>query len=578
MSSLPLDANILTITYADDIAFFASASSLHLLYTLTQQYIDTIVAWTTSAHLSLKVQKCAVLLFPPVGFRGVVPSFNLLIGNDRIDQPESLKYLGVWYDHRMDWGRHIDHISRRASAALGCIQRCSSVRVGMRRNALLYVYRCYVRPILEYGCALFSHLPDYRISKLLVLERKALRMCLGLPRYTANDALYLEAGVLPLKARFHLLTVSTFLSLAQSPLASHHIESFRDLGSWTSRRWRRSNIPQLLFAQSLLSPLNVSLAHVPQPVVPPAPASVQVLSIFHSDAKHAPLTYLKAELDTHMSQFPNHLVIATDASVSEERAGVGIVIPQLDLHSPVRLPDHTPVFHSEFLAMLLALMRVPIAFKMVLLLSDSLSVISSLESPTSPLLATLVAFAPSHISHLLVTWIPGHRGLPLNEAADTLANMALSGPILDVLPPIADIVRARYRRFLSLARRRPPRPGYEHLLFRWNPEHCGCREFETSVTRARCLSLPLNFYLHRAGLESAPACPHCGQAETVHHFFLDCPSYATIRRRLLVPPLLSIGAQLSLTSLLSLGASHNGVRDSAVLHSIMSFISSSNRF
>lgn len=576
MSSLPLSGDVLTITYADDIAFFASAPTLHLLHAKAQRYLDSLVAWTRSVCLSVKVQKSAVLLIPPARLRGTNLNIELLAGMERVCQSNAVKYLGVWYDAKMDWSRHIDHIVQKASRALGFIQRGSSARVGMRRAALIHIYKCYVRPIMEYGCILFSHLPDYRIRKLLVLERRALRLCLGLPRFASNDALYLESHVLPLKARFHLLTVSSFLSLLQNPLASH-IDCLRDMRSWLSRPWRRANTPQLLFAQSLLLPLKFSLADLPKPVAPRTHVSVQVINIFRPDVKHAPLSFLLAELAEHISQFPNHVVMATDASVSEERAGVGVIAPQLGFQFPIRLPDYTPVYESEFLAIILAISKVPVRFGQVLLLSDSLSILSSLDCPLSPYRRTLTSFVPGHISHIILTWIPGHRGIPLNEAADSLAKMALSGPILDILPPSADVVRARYRRFLAFTARPPARPDHDHLSFAWRPDHCPSRRSEVLLTRFRCLAPPLNFYLHRAGLEPSPACPHCGADETVAHFLLDCSAYVSLRRSRFSLPFATLGVPISLTSLLSFGASHNGSRHRLIFDNLILFITGSNR-
>ncbi|XP_064475827.1 uncharacterized protein LOC135389725 [Ornithodoros turicata] len=577
MSSLPLDPGILTITYADDVAFFASAHSLHTLYTKLQGHVDRILAWTREVHLSLKIPKCAVLLIPPPGYRGATPHIELMIGNQSIDQSPTLKYLGVWYDDRLTWGYHVDYISKRASVALGCLQRCASVRVGMRRNALLYVYKCYVRPILEYGCVIFSHLPDYRLRKLFILERKAIRLCLGLPRFTANDALYLESHVLPLKDRFRLLTVNTLLSLLQNPLALEHNDSLKYMRSWMCRRWRKSNIPQLLFAQLLLTPLDVSLVDIAPPMPPPVPISVQVLDIFRPGAKHTSLNHLQTVLNCHFSRFSDHLIIATDASVSDERAGVGIVIPQLDARFPIRLPDFTPVYESEFLAMVLALLKVPPLFCKALLISDSLSVVSALDCRDSSLFPVLASLAPSHISHLIVTWVPGHCGLPLNEAADTLAKMALSGPVLPILPPVAAVVRARYKRYLSLARP-PPRLGYEHLSFAWNPRYCHSRRAEVCLTRLRCLALPLNFYLHRSGVQPSPGCPACGHDETLQHFVLDCSTYRRLRLQSLTLPLLRFSVPLSLCALLSFGASHTGKWNPVIADNLISFVAGSNRF
>ncbi|XP_064479217.1 uncharacterized protein LOC135392437 [Ornithodoros turicata] len=294
MSSLPCDPEVLTITYADDIAFFASAPSLPELYAKLQAYMNTLSTWLDSIHLSLNVAQSAILVFP----LDVAISIDLRVGLQSVRQVTQLKYLGVWYDETLCWSQHIDHLSAKAPKALSVLHRCCSPRiVGPRRDAPL----------------------------------------------------------------------------------------------------------------------------------------VQVSEIFHADAKRLPLMTLQRTLTDHLNRYAQYLIVATDASLSEERAEAGLFFPQLCFQFPVRLPDFTPPFDSEFLTMALALRRVPPAFEQVLLQSDSLSLISALASPTGflssseSLASILVRLATPHLRKAIITWFPGYRGLTLNETADTLATMSLSG-------------------------------------------------------------------------------------------------------------------------------------------------------
>lgn len=81
----------------------------------------------------------------------------------------------------------------------------------MRSDTLIMIYRMYVRPIIEFGCVLFSGGAKYKIRPLVLLEREALRICLGLPKFVANNVLYQEARLPSLHTRFCMLTVQTYL-------------------------------------------------------------------------------------------------------------------------------------------------------------------------------------------------------------------------------------------------------------------------------------------------------------------------------------------------------------------------------
>ncbi|XP_064456919.1 uncharacterized protein LOC135367557 [Ornithodoros turicata] len=147
MSSLPIDQDILTITYADDLAFFASSPSLLLLYEKLQACLNALTAWMRSVHLSLNVQKCAVLLFTPTSCPSSPVTIDLKVAPESIRQTNLLKYLYVWYEEYFDWAHHPEVVSLKAAKACSILRRCSSTRIGMRRNALLFVFKGYIRPV-----------------------------------------------------------------------------------------------------------------------------------------------------------------------------------------------------------------------------------------------------------------------------------------------------------------------------------------------------------------------------------------------------------------------------------------------
>lgn len=130
--------------------------------------------------------------------------------------------------------------------------------------------------------------------------------------------------------------------------------------------------------------------------------------------------------------------MATDGSVVNETSGAGSYFPLLHAQYPVRLPDYKPVYDTELIAILMALRRLPAAISKVFIISDCLSAICSLsQGSTSSDYAVLSSLAPAHPSDVLLSWVPGHRGIHENEIADQLAEVALSG--LACLLDIAEI-------------------------------------------------------------------------------------------------------------------------------------------
>lgn len=98
-----------------------------------------------------------------------------------------------------------------------------------------------------------------------------------------------------------------------------------------------------------------------------------------------------------------------------ELSGAGIYFPLLDAQQPVRIPNCAPVYEAELLATLLALRRIPVQFFKVYIISDSLFVISSLSIGCNSYDYVLLwSSAPSYFSGILISRIPGRRGIQEN--------------------------------------------------------------------------------------------------------------------------------------------------------------------
>lgn len=287
-------------------------------------------------------------------------------------------------------------------------------------------------------------------------------------------------------------------------------------------------------------------------------------------------------LHDHLCHIQTNAIIATDASQNHEKAGVGIFSHSLDWSYSIRLPDFTPIYTAEFLAVVLALRKLNPSHSTVAIITDSLSLCSSLTTRSdSKILQELHLLAPSHLSLLRSIWVPRHKGLPLNECADSLAKASLGGPLEPAVPPTAYITAARFRRLTMMNEiynsSMASHSEYHHLLFPWNRKFCPTRKLEITLTRIRCRIPTLNFYTHRAGLAASPLCIQCGEPETIDHFLLACRRFSSVRKRVLEDPLNKLGLSMNAPVLLSFGASTLGYSHQNVCTAMQNFIINSNR-
>lgn len=258
MSSIPLCDDVQVYVYADDVAFFASASDIHSLQRILQSYLAILEDWLDDIRMTLNVSKSALLVFP----LNIPVNVSLQYRHEIIPQRDFIKYLGVIYDQKLSWRNHIEHVTSKAARAVGMIRKLGHRRTGLRRDTLIMIYRMYVRPILEFGCVLFSGGPAYKINPLVLLEREALRICLGLPKFVAINILYQEARLPTLVCRFRILTVKTYLNIYASSLRRSQYVFIKESSAFFEETWSRLYNPQVLFVQAQLEPLNVQIREI----------------------------------------------------------------------------------------------------------------------------------------------------------------------------------------------------------------------------------------------------------------------------------------------------------------------------
>lgn len=267
----------------------------------------------------------------------------------------------------------------------------------------------------------------------------------------------------------------------------------------------------------------------------------------------------------------------------EEKAGVGIFSEALSWSFSLRLPDYTPIFEAELLAILLALRKLSANESSAVIVTDSKSVCSALTSASpseSSSLNVFMSLIPKNFSTVRLVWVPGHRGIFLNEMADVLARWSLDGPAMYIVPDTDFITASRFRKYAlhqDSMKARLPQQEYGHLSFPWNNKWCPSRKLEVSLTKLRCRIPPLNFYLHRAGLVPSPLCFLCQEPENIDHFLIHCRRFSSHRKKHFEYLFRNLNIPLDSANILSLGASSLGHSNRNVCIAVCEFLRDTRR-
>ena len=109
--------------------------------------------------------------------------------------------------HLMTWEAHINHISTTANKKIGLIWKVS---LQFPRTCAETIYTNYVRPVLDYGCAVYDNCSRHLTNKLEGVQRNAAVACTRAFRRTPTSSLLTELGWCSLEVRrkyFRLITL-----------------------------------------------------------------------------------------------------------------------------------------------------------------------------------------------------------------------------------------------------------------------------------------------------------------------------------------------------------------------------------
>lgn len=134
---------------------------------------------------------------------------------------------------------------------------------------------------------------------------------------------------------------------------------------------------------------------------------------------------------------------------------------------------------AEFLAAILALRKLHPSMTTAVIVTDSLALCASLTTPgESHILRTLRTLVPNHLQKLGLVRVPGHKGLVINELADTLAKASIAGPVVSLVPNRAFVTAVRFIQY-ALLMSTPclvSSPDLRHLQYPWSRSFCQTRK------------------------------------------------------------------------------------------------------
>ena len=116
--------------------------------------------------------KSYISLHPCLGLRDL----PLWIGNTLLPVEESTKFLGLWWDSRLSFKKHISVLKTHCKEALNLIRVVAHLKWGGDRDTLLMLYRIILRSKFDYGCIMYGTASNTNQRQLDSIHNSRLRL------------------------------------------------------------------------------------------------------------------------------------------------------------------------------------------------------------------------------------------------------------------------------------------------------------------------------------------------------------------------------------------------------------------
>ena len=181
--------------YADDTVIYQSGVSKEEATNKLQYSLNIFTEWCSVNALTINAKKTKLMAF---GSRSRVKKAKevvVTLGNQKLSQVPSFKYLGMILDSTLNFNHQISAVIRTVIHKLILL---SKMKRYLKDDTALTIYKSMMMPYFDYADVIFDKAANKDIKKLQRLQNRCLRVCLGKERRFDSD-------------RAHKLTNTPFL-------------------------------------------------------------------------------------------------------------------------------------------------------------------------------------------------------------------------------------------------------------------------------------------------------------------------------------------------------------------------------
>ena len=205
INDLPNASDLFSWLFADDTALALSSDNIQDLEARFNCEVNKVHNWLLANRLSVHyMDKTQFMLIqaPNKRNRAITSSnFKLFMGHHEIEKTDNYKYLGISVDDKLNWKLQVEKLCSKLSSVCGVL---SKVRHYLDRECLMLIYNSLFDSRLRYGILSWGTTSEQQLSKLRVLQNRAVRFITFSSFRTPAAPLYSSLKIIPLNEMLFL--------------------------------------------------------------------------------------------------------------------------------------------------------------------------------------------------------------------------------------------------------------------------------------------------------------------------------------------------------------------------------------
>ena len=176
--------------------------------------------------------------------------FDITFDDTPLESVSDIKFLGITVDNKLSWKSHVANTCNIVSRNIGVINRLKS---HIPSSSLLTLYSSLILPYLNYGILAWGNTHKFLLDRLLLLQKKSLRIICNTNARSHTNQLFLQNKILKIEDLYSFQLGQFMYNYNNNTLPSVFNRMFPKNQSFHNYHTRQSNEFHLPLLRTLLA-------------------------------------------------------------------------------------------------------------------------------------------------------------------------------------------------------------------------------------------------------------------------------------------------------------------------------------